>query len=556
MDKAQDVIRRYSELQTIRKDYESLWQDIIDYVCPRRYNIDGTKAKGKKVGELMFDTTGPEALNTLAAGLYGYLVSPNLRWFRLKLNRYGLDDIPEVAAWLEACEEVMYWSFGRSNFYSEIYEYFQDGGSIGTATIYSERDLTEGKTVFTTLNPGQVFISCNRYGLVDTVFRRYKLTARKALQEFKDGKLPDAVKQQAEKEKDSETEYVHAVFPRSDVEMYRDGRDYKPTMGVKGMPFESVTVCSNGNVLVKESGYRQNPYAVWRWRVNSEEDYGRSPASDAIVDVLGGNQMARTLLIAGQLAVEPPLNVPEELRGKVRIRPRGYNYYDDRDRVISPIQGLLDRYPIGTDQEKDKRRAIKTHFMTDFFTLLSQAAMEGRELTVPQVMEMQGEKAAMLGPIIGRLAAECLNPIIDRVFELEAEAGNMPPPPDILMQYGGQAIEVDYMGPLAQAQKRLFKTQGVSQSISAISPIAQVRPEVLDIVDFDEVTREILEANGMPTKTIRPTAKVDEIRKARQQQQQAQEQAAMLQQVAQNLPGLTKDVEPDSVLAKVAGAQQ
>lgn len=556
MDKAKDIMQRYGELEAIRKDYEGLWQYIIDYVCPRRYNIDGTKSKGIKVGESMFDSTGPESLNVLAAGLYGYLVSPNLRWFRLKLNRYGLDDIPEVAAWLEACEEVMYWSFGRSNFYSEIYEYFQDGGSIGTATIYSERDEMEGKTVFATLNPGQVFISCNRYGLVDTVFRKFKLSARKAVQQYEKGSLPDSVQRNADTKgsEDQETEYIHAVFPRSDVEMYREGKEYRPTLGVKGMPFESVTVCDNK--VVKESGYRLNPFAVWRWRVNSEEDYGRSPASDAIVDVLGANQMERTLLNAAHRAVEPPLMVPEELRGKVRIKPGGMNYYEDSSKHIVPIQGLLDRYPIGLDKEQDKRRAIKAHFMTDFFTLLSQAAMEGRELTVPQVMEMQGEKAAMLGPIIGRLAAECLNPIIDRVFQLESEAGNMPPPPDILMQYGGQAIEVDYMGPLAQAQKRLFKTQGVSQSIAAITPLAGVKPEILDIIDFDETAREILEANGMPTKTIRPPAKVEEIRKARAEQQQQAEQAATLDRVAQHLPGLTKGIEPDSILAKVAGAQQ
>lgn len=556
MDKAQEITQRYKELETIRKDYESLWQYIIDYVCPRRYNIDGTKSKGLKVGEMMFDSTGPESLNVLAAGLYGYLVSPNLRWFRLKLNRYGLDDIPEVASWLEACEEVMYWSFGRSNFYSEIYEYFQDGGSIGTATIYSERDEVEQKNVFSTLNPGQVFISCNRYGLVDTVFRKFKLTARKALQEYDKAKLPDNIQRQATTKgsEDQETEYIHAVFPRSDVEMYREGREWRPTLGVKGMPFESITVCDNK--IVKESGYRLNPFAVWRWRVNSEEDYGRSPASDAIVDVLGANQMERTLLNAAHRAVDPPLMAPESLRGKVRIKPGGMNYYEDYNQRIYPIEGLLDRYPIGLDKEKDKRRAIKAHFMTDFFTLLSSAAMEGRELTVPQVMEMQGEKAAMLGPIIGRLAAECLNPIIDRVYQLESEAGNMPPPPEILRQFGGQAIEVDYMGPLAQAQKRLFKTQGVSQSISAIAPLAQVKPNVLDIIDFDKTAREILEANGMPTKTIRPPAKVEEIRKAEAEQQQKMNQAATMDRVAEHLPALTKGVDPSSVLAQVIGAQQ
>ncbi len=550
--KEQQIIKQMGQLEEIRRDYEPLWEYVIDFVCPRRYNLDGTRNKGVKVGEKMFDGTASSALDLLASGLYGYLVSPSIRWFRLRMSRYGLDDVPEVAAWLEACEEEMYWAFSRSNFYQEILEFFIDGGSIGTATLYVEPDLLDNRIIFTSLHPGEVYIAENRYGMVDTIFRKYSLTVRKAAQEFGLEALPEAMRAAYSSNRYREFPFLHAVFPRNDVQMYFDGKSYRPKKNDKGKPFESVTIAVDGKKIVRDKGYRVNPFTVWRWRKNTEEVYARSPASDALVDILGMNQMERTMLTAGQMSVEPPWNVPEEMRGKVRIRPRGINYYSKQDKGIFPVNTGMD-YPIGKDREDQKRQAIRDRFHVDFFLLLSRAAMEGQELRVQQIVEMQGEKAAMLGPVIGRLATECLDPIIDRVFQIEMDAGRLPPPPEVLYEFAGQPIEVDYQGPLAQAQKRMFHTQGVLQSVSAIAPIAQLKPRVLDNVDWDVVTREILEVNGMPQKAI-----VDpKVRDAnRQREDQAQEQAAkmaMLDRAAEHLPALSKTVEPGSVLAQMAG---
>jgi hypothetical protein len=252
------------------------------------------------------------------------------------------------------------------------------------------------------------------------------------------------------------------------------------------------------------------------------------------------------------MAVEPPLNIPAELRGKVRINPRGENYYDETGRTISAIQMQQGGYPIGSDREAKVRESIRKHFMTDFFTLLSRAALEGRQLNVPQVLEMQGEKAVMLGTIIGRLNSECFDPFLDRVFQIEREAGRMPPPPDILLA-SPQRVQIEYVGPLAQAQRRLFKTQGIRQGLGAIAPFLEMDPQVMDNIDLDLATRVILEAYGFPMNAIRESGFVEQTRKARMEMQQAQEQAQLALQAAQQVPNLSKSPEAGSIVEALTG---
>jgi len=193
--------------------------------------------------------------------------------------------------------------------------------------------------------------------------------------------------------------------------------------------------------------------------------------------------------------------------------------------------------------------------MTEFFTLLSRAAMDGRQLNVPQVLEMQGEKAVMLGTVVGRLISDCFDPLVDRVFQIEWNAGRIPPPPDILVQQmGGSRITVHYMGPLAQAQRRLFRTQGIYQSLEALRPLAEIRPDVYDNVDLDVMSREIMEATGLSAKVIKDPRIVAKERAALAQQIAQEKQTQMMLQLAQQVPNLSKAPEEGSPVDSLSKA--
>ena len=63
-----------------RGTWEDHWQEILDYVMPRKADIVFTRTKGQKRTEILFDSTAITASNLLAASLQGTLTSPSMQW--------------------------------------------------------------------------------------------------------------------------------------------------------------------------------------------------------------------------------------------------------------------------------------------------------------------------------------------------------------------------------------------------------------------------------------------------------------------------------------------
>ena len=567
------VVKYQASLERIRTDYETVWEEIIKFVHYNRRSIAGTETPGTKMGLYAYDSHPLTALNTMTDGMYGNLISPDSRWLSLKLpniiefgrsrsvrrlNGMRLDEVAEVKGWLENCEDVMYSAYLRSNFYKVMLPFIRDGLSIGTANTHMEEDLKRGAIVFTLYHPRESYISEDAYGVVDVNHRKFKLTLRQLAQKFDMASLEAHdvnFKYNLSNNPEEEWEILHAIMPREQIDMWRDtDGEWKPKPHARNKRFASVWI-AGGKTLLLESGYNMNPNAVWRYYRMSDGPYGGSPSMDALIDCIVLHQQTRTNLEAGQRMVDPPYNVPAELReqGGANLTPRGMNYFRDPKRVVSAIN-TLSQLPWGRDLSEDQRRKIDAHFHIEFFLSLTRAAMEGRQLTVPQVMEMQGEKATLLGPKISGFLFDGLNPIIDRTFEIERAAGRIPDPPQILAEFGGADLEVDYMGLLAQAQKRLVKNQGIMNSIGAIGQLAQFFPDILDLVDSDETGRDILTSNMMPAKDIRTPEAVDQIRQQRQQAQEVQAKLALAAEAAKAVPALGKPVDPSSPLAGIAQA--
>lgn len=525
IDKAKDIQNTLQHLKKIRLQREKVWEDIINYVLPglEEVLIQNSAERGKRIGIKRYDGSGVSALQLFADGLYGYLVSPSIPWLRLKMGDEVMK-LPEVRMWLQDVEEHFYGVFSGTNFYESMSTYFEYTPSFGFGAMYSEEDIDMGKIVFNVHHPGECYIAENQYGIVDTVYRECKIEASKAYEMFGERLSPNVKDVIMKRNKFELVRFIHAVFPRKNRDVGK--------IDSMNKPFESVWVQVDSelpNKIVKESGYDWNPYHVWRFKRGTTA-YGIGPAEDALVEIMGSNQISKSLLRAAELSVDPPLNVPAYMKGKVDITPHGFNFYDNPQNIVSPIKTGIN-FPIGVDREERIQKAIERHFKVEFFTLLSQ--QENRAKTATEVIELQGEKAAVLGRPIGRLNTECLNPIIDRVFQIELNARRLPQIPQILLDnFGGADVEVDYQGPLAQAQKRLFQMQGYLHGLDQLGPVIQLKPEVADIIDWDETARGILHVHGFPQKAILDKKTVEAIRKARLQ---VQEQEAMMQDVEKGI---------------------
>ncbi len=534
-----DVLEKLNQLKSERSSWEAEWREIGTYVFPRRSNFEKLKGRATRVGSKVYDGTTIGALNLLANGLVGYLVSPATRWFKLKLPQTELMETKGVRQWLEEVEKILYADFHDSNFYEEIVELFKDGGAFGTASMYVQEDLDRQQPNFSCRHPKEIFIAENRYGRVDTIFRVFEPTVRELAEEFGEDNLSTNSRNVLEKSPYDRIEVAHCVFPRQARDI-----NSKHNKDKKWASFYIETVDQH---TLTESGYDTLPYIIWRWGTNSDEVYGRGPGFDALSEVLKLNQIGKTKMKQAQMAVDPPLNVPEHMRGRVKWVPRGLNYYKSKEDLLH-VADVKTNYPIALEELKAVQQTVEQFFMTDFFLMLQKAPMK---MTATEVMERQAEKAAVLGTVIGRIASEFLDPVIDLVFEMAYKARRLPPPPQILIQTPGVKLEVDYMGPLAQAQKKFHVTQGATQAIQAIIPLAKINQGILDFIDFDELTKEMLEAYGMPQKVIRDKELVAKMREAKQKQIQQQQQQAQLNETIKQYP-LDKEAPPDSPMADMS----
>jgi hypothetical protein len=222
--------------------------------------------------------------------------------------------------------------------------------------------------------------------------------------------------------------------------------------------------------------------------------------------------------------------------------------------------------PYAVQQQERSSKAIREHLHVDFFMMLYQAAFNKVDLTATQVVGMQAEQAAILGARVGRLSSEAYNPIHDRVFYIKQRQGRMPQVPQILLDYADELrrrgdtrairIEIDYLGPLAQAQKRLFKQQSLNAGMEFLGRMAAVSMDAIDRVDVDQAVIEGLDSVSWPANCLRSDEDVKGIRDNRAKQQQQAAATAQIGEMAKASRHLGKTAEPGSPLEAIRARMQ
>ena len=513
-DLTKTLLKRFDRLKSNRQNWESHWQEVADYMQPRKADVTKTRSKGDKRTELIFDSSPMQSVELLAASLHGMLTNPATPWFSLKFKGADLENDDDAKAWLEEATEVMYTAFNRSNFQQEIFELYHDLITFGTAAMFIEED-EEDVLKFSTRHINEMYISENDKGRIDTIFRKFRLTARAAIQKF-GANVSNNIVTVHKKDPYEEIDIIHAVYPRSDFDPKKQDKE--------NMPFESVYFEAGTGDELSVSGFREFPFVVPRYLKASHEIYGRSPAMTALPDVKMLNEMSKTTIKSAQKQVDPPLLVPDDgFILPVRTVPGGLNFYraGTRDRIETLNIGA--NTPLGLNMEEQRRNSIRNAFYVNQLMM-----QNGPQMTATEVIQRNEEKMRLLGPVLGRLQSELLKPLIDRAFSLILRKNLFPQAPEFL---AGQDIEIEYVSPLAKAQKST-ELQSIMRGIEILGSLANVAP-VFDHVNMDKLVKHLMDVVGVPQKVLKSSSEVQADRQAAQEQQAQQQQMAQMQQLAE-----------------------
>jgi len=511
------LMKRLSTLQKQRSNWESHWQEIADYIIPRKADVTKKRTSGDKRTDLIFDGTAIHAAELMSASLHGMLTNASTPWFALRYTDEQFLEDDEANEWLQGATEVMYREIARSNFHEAIHELYTDLVCFGTAVMFVDTDK-DGGLRFSTRHIAECYLSEDEKGRVDTVFREFKITAKSAVNQFG---LENVGKKIAKAFKDDPNEMVSLVH----VVMPRDKRD---TIKIdnKNLPYASIYLEPDEKIILSESGYHEFSYVCPRYLKSSfENSYGRSVAMNALADVKMVNKMSEVVIRAAQLHIHPPLMVPDDgFHMPVRTIPGGLNFYrsGSRDR-IEPLN-IGGNNPIGQEQLEQRRQSIRASFYVDQLILGNSPNM-----TATEVIQKTEEKMRLLAPSLGRLQSELLHPLINRIFALLSRSKSFEAPPEF-MQNGN--VDIEYVSPLAKAQ-RSGEVQSAMQLFQFLQPLLNIDPSVVDYLDVDGLAQHIIKVTNVPATVVRGTDEVNSLREQRAAQEQQQAQMAETMQLAE-----------------------
>jgi cell division protein FtsL len=494
------LVNRLQELEEKRRPYEEIWDKVMEYTHPRRLDYENeTITTG---GDKIFNGAGIDAQRTHVDGLQGYLVSSHLVWFRQGLVNPDLEDIKGAKVYLEDTEKRLYQRFRVSNFYDTVNEAINDACSVGHAVLSIEDDPENQSLVYTARHPKECYFAENHLGRVDTLFRQVYFQARSILEKYED-KLKPNEKLMYEQNPYERHRLIQAVFPWSEWERVCKQANQKPMKNNENYKYVSIWWIEGTQTIVKESGFETFPFIVWRYRKNSYETYGRGPGMEALYDLIALNQLSKATLKAAQKSVDPPLIVPGSHKGKIKDYPGGRTYVARMSEERPEPLYTMGNANLALEREAHLEQKIKDHYMVDFFFAMQNAQVQ---MTATEALERQGEKAAIMGAMTGRLSTEFLDPIIQRTFYLENKHGRLPPPPPDLQEAqkksGLDLMRIEFIGPLASLQKKHLGSQGYMKGINTIAQLANFDPQLLKILDWEYITREMLDNDGLSPKAV------------------------------------------------------
>lgn len=523
-----EVELRMENMRMYRWSWWYHWYDIAEFMLPRRYKwliTPNLLNRGSMINQKIIDSTVIKCIRDLTAGMMGAMLSPARVWFELSLVNKGVAARQDVKVWLAECRTRMLAVMAAGNFYPSMQTMLGDGAVFGTAPIIIYEDYDN---VFHCYTPcaGEYFVSNNYKFTVDTLYREFTLSAKECVQQFSYACCsPQVCTLYDSNAIDTEVVICHAIEPNN---AYEAPNAINP-MGKGFLVREIYWEKSSGrDCILLEKGFKEDPFAVLRWDLVGNDPYGRGPGMDALGDVkqLYVEQMRKAQGI--DKMVNPPLIAHTDLKNQpASLLPGGITYANMANGNIG-MKPIYTVNPQLNDLKEDiiqVQQRIRDLFFNDLFLMISQLDSQAEPRTATEINERKQEKLLMLGPMVERLQSEVLNKIIGRIFRIMYRAQLLPPPPDGVR---GQAIDVSYVNMFSQAQKAVGTT-AIEQVVSFTGQMAQLKPAVLDNIDFDVTSRMYGEMLSAPPKMF---TDLQAMAQERQQQAQAQQQ----QQVAEQAP--------------------
>ena len=555
------------ELKEERAEYQLHWQEICEWILPRsgKYLYSDTedpKTRGGKKNQRIITGIAKRCIQNFAAGVQSGLSSPAQKWLALEHPVEEVNEDIEVKEWLSTATNSILSILKESRFYASAETVYKHLAAFGTAGIIMEECHIPRKNKktqlarFTIMEPGEYYIGEDENKDIDTLMRRFSMTAYQVAKKFGKEKLPRKVKEALDRKSTEERfTVIHLILPNNE---YRAGSILPENMEYASFYYVEGVEETEKNIFLRggegdRQGFSEKPFAVVRWEFDSDVAYGSSIGMDALPDIKQLQKMSLKKLKQIDLYLNPPVNLPASMKNSADFagtNPNDRNYVPENGSGEYSVQPTMqvsgDINPLILEIQ-NKSEEIKEWFLNNiFFAVLEQ----DKQMTAYEVAQRMAARLSIIGPATERMQYEFLSPIIDFVYGIAERTGILPDPPE---QLDNILLSTVYNGVLAQAQK-MSEITTIEQAVTFLGSLAATYPEIVDHIDFDELALHYCSIIKMPPKVLRSYEELHRIRDERMKKENEAAGLAQLQQAAEGAKTVSEiDTESNNAMTQLLG---
>ncbi len=566
-------LNRQMRMEQVRDGFQDQRDKAFKYVNNRRHRGSGAKGAQRKTQD--YSGVAADAYRDWVDGMLGWGVNESSQWQRAAIIDRRFRDSDPVQRYLDEFAEQMTFEMQAGNFYEAHPEQLQDGGSCGTAVMLTEESRDLNHCVHRVPHPDDYWIAENEDHVVDTYHERITMTARQALLRF--GRPGDTlhkeVKKWAEDGKGSlwECDFLTCICPATEPAIFSNGRMTPKKFAAvtilyamhagDGTNTEAILSQAPGDRLVRVEGFDYFPPTVWRFRRNSDEVYGFSPAMDVMSVIEAAQQHAFNLMNMGNFAAKPMIAIPSEGLDEFSYMPGAKNSYGSEHRLAQTIP-IAGEYPVAADREEKIHELIRKRYGYYVWNAVLAFQQKKERVQATEVIEVRADQARLLTGQFNNYWRGGIRPTWDNVAYIAARAGRMPAPPNELMEMRGKDIIIPvFVGPLATVQIQAMKLSGVRQGLGMLSEVGQIvgqhiGPEeaakLYARIRLPDLAEYICDHSGFPQKLMNDDETTEAIIAAREQRAAAAEEAKIARELAAASGQLGKEPGEHSLLMSAA----
>jgi hypothetical protein len=469
------MMRRVSAAKANKENWRSQLDECYKYFMPDK-NLYDDIAPGQEPVHQNFDSTAQDALSDYASRMESQLVPPGREWMKLEAgSEIPADQRDEIDKQLEATTEVVFQNINSSNFSSQINECFLDLGISTGALIVEEGDGIQSSLRFRAVPLAELFIERSVKGIIESVWREFKIPAGDIPEIFPLIKRTDDMKK-AIKEK---PETLFTLI---------EGTALNPN----NKTYTTMVLYPADNGVLYESTEESSPWVIFRESTRAGESYGRGRAMRCLDDARTLNKAMQyyieTCELLGSpiyLAVDDGVINPHQ----IKIRPKTIIPVGDPDTIHPlPVAGSPE---LNIDLINRLQDSIRR-------TMLSKPFGQIDETPVRTATEMSIRNADLAETSMsasGRIQTELLERLIARCVWILKKLGKVA---DIVVD--GKEVAVKYTSPSA----RLQDEDDLAVMMRFMEIMAALPPELVNMtVKVEDFPANVADKLGMDKSLIR-----------------------------------------------------